>query len=210
MASITDYVETAEIKATSLYSNIGQSYRYHDIQDLTQELLVVAWLAMGTFESNKDATIATWVNRKMDYYIQEFVREQKNKKIQIEYVGDLWDLNKYIEEYQQARRVIFDQELALVYDTLTPKQKTILRHKIDGYTHEEIAEKLGYKDNSAIAHQWKHIVKLIIKAKINEEIAEKAPHKESKTPNPHPDKVQEYYFNEFLKKLPQNKKEGNL
>lgn len=204
--SILDYIETAQIKASSLYSNMGQSYRSHDIQDLTQELLIVAWLAMGTFDTTKDATLKTWINRKMDYYIQEFVRQQKNKKLHIEYVGDLTDLNKYMDEYHEARRIIFDQELSSIYEQLTPKQKTILRYKIDGYTHTEIAEKLGYKDNSAIGHQWKEIVKLIIKNKINEEMADIAHTpsllKEKKTG---PTNAQEYYFNQFIKKLPQNK-----
>lgn len=212
MASIIDYIETAQIKATTLYSKWGQSYRTHDIQDLTQELLVVAWLAMGTFDSAKDASLKTWINRKMDYYIQEFVRQQKTRKVHIEYVGDLYDLHQYVEEYHQARRIIFDRELSSVYEQLTPKQKTILRYKIDGYTHAEIAEKMGYRDNSAVAHQWKDIVKLIIKAKINEEMADaahspslmKEKEKEIDTAaNP-----QEYYFNQFWKNLPQNKKKS--
>ncbi len=207
MASIIDYIETAQIKATSLYSRWGQSYRTHDIQDLTQELLIIAWLAMGTFNSGKDATLKTWINRKMDYFIQEFVRQQKNKKIQIDYVGSLNDLHKYIEEYEETRSIVFDRELSAVYEKLTPKQKSILRFKIDGYTHAEIAEKLGYQDNSAIGHQWKAIVKLIIKSKINEEIADLAHTpsrlKEKKTP---PANAQEYYFNEFMKGMPKSKK----
>lgn len=200
-SSIIDYIETAQIKASSLYSSLGQSYRHHDIQDLTQELLVVAWLAMGTFDSTKEATLKTWINRKMDYYIQEFVRQQKSKKIHIEYVGDLYDLNKYMDEYHEARRIIFDQELAFVYEQLTPKQKTLLRYKIDGYTHEEIAQRLGYKDNSAIGHQWKEIVRLIIQSKIKEEMGNGT---KGATQPP-----QEYYFNEFIKNLPQNKEKSS-
>lgn len=207
MNSITDYIETAEIKATSLYSSWGQSYRLHDIQDLTQELLVVAWLAMGTFDDKKEATLTTWINRKMDYFIQEFVREQKTRKVHIEYVGDLYDLHRYVEEYHQARRIIFDQELSAVYSQLSPKQKTILRYKIDGYTHEEIAQMMGYKDNSAVGHQWQQIVRLIIKAKINEEISKNGHPKTNGKRGPA--NAQEYYFNQFMNKLPQNKKKDD-
>jgi len=200
MATVVDFVETAEIKATTLYSGMGQSYRYHDIQDLSQELLVVAWLAIGSYDPSKEASLNTWVNRRMDYYIQDFVREQKNKKIHIEYVGDMWDLHEYVEEYQQAQKIVFDKDLAEVFAALTDKQKTILKYKIEGFTHEEIAEKMGYKDNSAIAHQWKQIVQHIMKTKINDKLSERF---SSSVPK---NTLQEHYFDEFLKNLPKNKK----
>lgn len=192
MTRVEDYIGTAEIKATTLYSSMGQSYRFHDIQDLTQELLVVAWLAIATYDAAKEASMKTWVNRKMDYFIQDFVREEKNRKIHIDYVGDLWDLYAFAEKYKGAHTIVLGQKLDEVFELLNDKQKEILKLKIEGYTHEEIAEQLGYSDNSGVAHQWKQIADIIVAVKNDkgDEVVK----------NP-----QERYFQEFWKNLPQNK-----
>lgn len=207
MNRVEDYIETAEIKATTLYSGIGQSYRFHDIQDLTQELLIVAWLAIGTYDPAKEASLKTWVNRKMDYFIQDFVRDEKNRKIHIEYVGDLWDLYQFVEEYQAARSLVVNEDMEEIYELLNPKQQDILRLKLEGYTHEEIAEKLGYSDNSGVAHQWKLIAKEImgLKMRSNRNGNGQPTHK------PLEDKDEEEladYFKQFWDNLPQNRGES--
>lgn len=207
MHRVEDFLETAEVKATTLYSSWGQSYRYHDIQDLSQELLIVAWLAIGTYDAAKEASVNTWVNRRMDYFIQDFVREEKNKKIQIEYVGDMWDLYEFVEEYQAARRLVFTDSLDEIYALLNDRQKKILQMKLEGYTHEEIAEQMGYSDNSGVAHQWKLIVARILEVKEKEgySVHPNGNPKATTSNNRNSIRPASDYFKEFWEKLPQNK-----
>ncbi len=152
------FVPVARIKAHRLYNDLGLGWMTHDIEDLCQELILVAWLAVSSFEPDRLCSLNTWVNRKMDYFLLDYKRAYARRRIRIEYVGDLTDLQKLADSHQAVQRPdgrLFDwNELAGMLD---PKLRTILGLYLDGLTQDEIAAQLRYKDNSGVARQLKKL-----------------------------------------------------
>lgn len=170
MHIIEEFVDVARIKAARLYKSVGQSYRIHDIQDLAQDLLVTAWKAIKEFNPLKGCSIKTWINLKMDYHIQEHKRKAARCPIRIEYVGDLHDLYIFVQRYRFYGTVFKMSEIAFIYDRLTKRQHEILDMKLQGYTNQEIAERLGYRDHSGVVRQWTKISSLIREEKKRQEV----------------------------------------
>lgn len=156
------FIPTANIKATRFFNEIGLGYFHHDIMDLKQELMIVAWLAIGTFKKDRLCSLNTWVNKKMDFFILDFKREYVKRRIKIEYVGDIMDL-QLLADTQHASNAgkapMLDMEA--VYAQLDTKMQKILKLYLDGYTQQEIASQLEYKDNSGVAKQLMKIRKLL-------------------------------------------------
>lgn len=170
MHTVEAFVDTARIKAARLYKSVGQSYRIHDIQDLSQELLITAWNAIEGFNPLRECTMNTWVNRKMDYYIKEFKRKTASCPIRIEYVGDIHDLHLFVERYRFYGTVFKISEIAFIHELLTVRQRKILDLKLQGYTNQEIGLKLGYSDHSGVVRQWKKIASIIREEKSRQEV----------------------------------------
>jgi RNA polymerase sigma factor (sigma-70 family) len=53
------------------------------------------------------------------------------------------DTIDFSDEGEQAKNVESKVEVELLIKRFTPRQREILYMKLDGYTHEEIAKKLG-------------------------------------------------------------------
>ena len=158
-------------KAARLFSELGRGYMTHDIEDLRQELLLVAWLANSSYRPDRLCSLNTWVNRKMDYFILDYKREYIKRRVKLEYVGDLFDLQKIIDARgahpAHGSGLINMEELG---EHMDERMKTVLALYLDGYTQKEIAHQLDYSDNSGVARQLlriRQIISRMLRNKLN-------------------------------------------
>lgn len=163
---------------------------YVDKQDVEQDVMLKVFKAYKRFDPTK-ASADTYFNRVIDNAIIDHVRNSWNQitgqgfsstadKDNIQTYEQLAntcadesieDFNKRsIERIEQQIASIscktetdflFSELLSDLEDTLTAREKQIFVLRYEGYTHEEIAEKLNVS-RPTVAKDWRRIRKIIL------------------------------------------------
>ncbi|GEM_PF-6274906 len=81
--------------------------------------------------------------------------ERSNKKVEIQHLSH--NLTDEISEYKLFTKMIADLE-----DKLTPREQKILKLRYAGYTHQEIADKMGVS-RPTVAKDWLRVRKIVLK-----------------------------------------------
>lgn len=163
---------------------------YVDKQDVEQDVMLKVFKAYKRFDPTK-ASADTYFNRVIDNAIVDHVRNSWNQitgqgfsstadKVNIQTYEQL--ANTYADEHiegfnkrsserieQQTASIssktetdfLFSELLSDLEDTLTAREKQIFVLRYEGYTHEEIAEKLNVS-RPTVAKDWRRIRKIIL------------------------------------------------
>lgn len=163
---------------------------YVDKQDVEQDVMLKVFKAYKRFDPTK-ASADTYFNRVIDNAIIDHVRNSWNQitgqgfsstadKVNIQIYEQLANTyaDEHIEDFnkrsserieQQTASIssktetdfLFSELLSDLEDTLTAREKQIFVLRYEGYTHEEIAEKLNVS-RPTVAKDWRRIRKIIL------------------------------------------------
>ena len=110
----------------------------HDAADLTQDVFVRAWRALGDFRG--EARVSTWLHRIAVNVVLEHRRRTARRLRRVEPVDDLDRLGASTP----APDAGLDLDLRAALERLPPGARAVfILHEVEGFTHEEIAEMGG-------------------------------------------------------------------
>jgi RNA polymerase sigma-70 factor (ECF subfamily) len=106
-------------------------------EELTQDAYVRAWRSLATFRG--DSAFTSWLHRLTVNVVLEDARKRKRRTARVETVPDVTKLATATRPMSDAR---MDLERAI--RALPAGARTVLvLHDVEGYKHEEIAERMG-------------------------------------------------------------------
>lgn len=106
-------------------------------EELTQDAYVRAWRSLPTFRG--DSAFTSWLHRVTVNVVLEDARKRKRRLKRVETVADVTDLGAVTRAAPDAR---MDLERAI--RALPDGARTVLvLHDVEGYTHEEVGERMG-------------------------------------------------------------------
>lgn len=126
------------------------------VRDIVQEAFIATWEKINTFneESHIKAFIYTVIRNKSINYLRSVKAEKR-------YQEELLKL----ENNDKFVTIAIEEEMYSILckkiDTLSPMQSSILWLHVDGYSNDEIAEKLNISVNTVLTHKQRY--KLILK-----------------------------------------------
>lgn len=130
------------------------------VRDLVQDAFVSAWERIETFneEAHTKAFIYTFVRNRAINYL-------RNQKVGKRYQEELIRLENDATFVSVAVESEMYDILCKKIDTLSPMQTSILWMHVDGFSNEEIAEKLNISVNTVLTHKqrYKSILKSYLK-----------------------------------------------
>lgn len=161
---------------------------YIDRKDVAQDAMLKVFKAYRRFDPTK-ASANTYFGRIIDNVIVDHVRNSWNQitgqgfsrsadEISAQAYEQLADISVVVDDFygrdkediaQQTINVssqckadfLFSELLADLGDTLTKREKEIFILRYEGYTHEEIAKKLGVS-RPTVAKDWRRVRKIIL------------------------------------------------
>jgi RNA polymerase sigma-70 factor, ECF subfamily len=184
--SETDLIKRAQADDTDAFCSLAERYArriyllaFHychnaqDAEDLSQEVWLKAYQALGTFRS--DSSFYTWLRR---ITINSFLNHQRSISFRrpvhtilvqltdVEYENsDLFPDSRIAAEETIYNKVLFESVLSALGE-LTPSQRLVflLRH-YEGMSYDEIANAMGCSTGTVKKAVWRALAKL--RAKLN-------------------------------------------
>lgn len=157
---------------------IGEIYKFKvktkNIEDISQNVLFNAHRAISEERfDERDAKLTTWLYKIIRNECINFFRKDKNAEknglTDIEFnegrfSGDLLTAEDYVKNREK------DKKIQNLLNRLNPKHKQVMELYIQGYTQEEIGEKLGIPANTVgtrTHHAKKRLFELMAEDELN-------------------------------------------
>ncbi|NVJ62571.1 MAG: sigma-70 family RNA polymerase sigma factor [Gammaproteobacteria bacterium] len=125
-------------------------------QELMQEAFVLAWRKLQMFHG--ESQFGTWLHRLTTNLVISFFRSNKNK----EFDGIDSDL---VSGSHESKKLDLNRDLDTAISELPDKARMVLvLHDIEGYKHNEIAEKMSISEGTSKAQL--HRARKLLKARL--------------------------------------------
>jgi len=136
-------------------ARLGRPLNDHDIEDVSQEVLVLIWNKLGSFAGL--STLETWVYRFTSFELMNAVRRKRTRQR----VGEL-DADPAVQSAPDSRTRLMEYEhLYRALDRLEPVDAHVIRLKhFQGLSFEEIGARLSIPVNTAKTKYYRGVEKL--------------------------------------------------
>lgn len=136
-------------------ARLGRPLNEHDIEDVSQEVLVLIWNKLGTYAGL--STLETWVYRFTSFELMNAVRRKRTRKrvVELEHepaVTTPDDARRRFLEYEHLHRALGRLE-SIEADVIR------LKH-FEDLTFEEIATRMSMPANTAKTKYYRGLIKL--------------------------------------------------
>jgi RNA polymerase sigma-70 factor (ECF subfamily) len=136
-------------------ARLGRPLNEHDLEDLSQEVLVLIWGKLGAFQGL--STLETWVYRFTTYELMNAVRRKRTRQR----VGPLEDEPAVTPPSDAQARLLEYEHLHRALERLEPLCADVIRLKdFQGLTFEEIAARLHIPANTAKTKYYRGLERL--------------------------------------------------
>jgi RNA polymerase sigma-70 factor (ECF subfamily) len=136
-------------------ARLGRPLNEHDIEDVSQEVLVLIWNKLGTFAGL--STLESWVYRFTSFELMNAVRRKRTRQR----VGEL-DSDPAVALAPDSRTRLMEYEhLYRALERLEPVDAHVIRLKhFQGLSFEEIGTRLSIPVNTAKTKYYRGVLKL--------------------------------------------------
>ena len=121
-------------------------------RELAHEVFVRAWEKLASFRG--ESSFATWLHRLGVNVVLESLRAERRRRARVDIAGSAEE-DEWIAAAPAARsedpgsRIDLERAIAL----LPPNARRVfVMHDVEGYRHEEIAQRMGTADGTVRAH----------------------------------------------------------
>lgn len=139
-----------------------------ELEDMVQELIVGGLRAEGRYRE-RGISFSTYISGRIRWLGLDIMRRyNSNRKVAYLRKVDLSHEERGIThddvlneqpDARSEREIIAHAEISLLMSRLLPQEREILRHMRDGYSIDEVAERLGYKPRK-VREIWNQIREL--------------------------------------------------
>ncbi len=107
-------------------------------EELTQDVFVRAWQSLASFRG--ESAFSSWLHRVAVNVVLVDFRTQKRYAARVASTDDLTRFDRGESEYQSGEHLDLEKAIA----ALPPQARAVfVLHDVEGYRHEEIAERMG-------------------------------------------------------------------
>ena len=136
-------------------ARLGRPLNEHDIEDVSQEVLVLIWNKLGSFGGL--STLETWVYRFTSFELMNALRRKRTRQR----VSEL-DCEPAVVPFADSRTRLLEYEhLHQALERLEPSEADVIRLKhFQELTFEEISERMSMPANTAKTKYYRGLEKL--------------------------------------------------
>ena len=134
-----------KLVSTCIYSVVGNT---EDTLDLSQETFLKAYKSLGSFKG--DSEFSTWLYRIAKNTALDFIRKRKQAAVSIDSSGEEgegFDIPDDNTNSSPEKMVLENEKKQLLYNAISKlsdeHREIIILRDINGYSYEDVAEKLG-------------------------------------------------------------------
>jgi RNA polymerase sigma factor (sigma-70 family) len=132
-------------------------------EDLTQDIFIKIFANIVKFKGSNYKQLGGWANKLASNYCIDIIRKKEIQTIGSGSYGDYLNIENISENYNEdCDEILYDiDDIIIAIKTLTPRYRTVFNmYFMDGFTHNEISDKLKICVGSSKSNLFKAKVKL--------------------------------------------------